>query len=179
MVLPATSAGTVTVHAPAADAVVVYGTPPFTVSEILAVPAEVPLTLVAPAWIGVVITGVGVCASTVVVAAVLIKSPVTSAVTDMVLPAASAGTVTLHAPAADAVVVYGTPPFTVSEILAVPAEVPLTLVAPAWIGVVITGVDVWGGGIINWPSATGLDPTVTVAVTVLVAVLITETVLSP
>jgi hypothetical protein len=134
MVSPTTNVRPLTVHAPLELAVAVY-TVPLTVSEMLALSADVPLTLVAPAWIGVVMTGVAVCvwtgATTVAVAAGLTVSPGAVAVTEMVLPTTNVRPVTVHAPLELAVVVCAVPPLTVSEMMALSADVPLTLVVPA------------------------------------------------
>ena len=68
---------------------------------------------------------------TVAVAAWLTVSPATRAVTEMVPFVFKAGTVTVQFPLEPAVTVCTAPLLTVSEMLALSADVPLTLVAPA------------------------------------------------
>jgi hypothetical protein len=70
-------------------------------------------------------------ATTVAVAAWLTVYPVAWAVTEMLSPVTNAGTVTVQLPLGLAVVVCAVPPLTVSEMSALSADVPLTLVAPA------------------------------------------------
>ena len=80
---------------------------------------------------------------TVYVAGVLVTSGFNCAVTEMLALLANAGTETDHVPPAMTVVVIGVPPLMLTEMMApVPAvDVPLTVVAPAYIGVVMVGID--------------------------------------